>query len=213
MRTRKLRVAVTLAALATIAAIISWAWSQFSATPVSVPPKADAESAGAPGGPFSLVDHTGKPVSNLDYRGKFILVFFGYTYCPDVCPTTLQDIADAMEILGRKAARIHPLFVSVDPDRDTPEVLADYVSAFGAGIVGLTGTSDQVKRAAKAYRVYYANANAGGHGHGDASEYLVDHSAFTYLMGPDGKYLTHFAHGASPEAMAKEIRRYIDDRT
>ena len=157
------------------------------------------------------MNHTGKRVSDQTFRGRFLLVFFGYTYCPDFCPTTLQGIAITMDMLGEKATRARPLFITVDPERDTPESMANYVGAFEHGIVGLTGTPEEIKKVADAYRVFYAKSRAGSLGEGKASHYTVDHSAFTYLMGPDGKYLTHFAYGMSPQTMAKEIRRYIDD--
>ncbi len=169
---------------------------------------AKAPPGAAPGGDFSLVDHTGRPVTEKDFLGNFLVVFFGYTYCPDVCPTTLNDVAIALDLLGDGSKRVQPLFISVDPKRDTPDVLADYVRAFDARIVGLTGTQAQTRAVAKAYRVSFAKARAAG-GEGD-SDYTVDHSAFVYFMGPDGTYLNHFAFGASPETMAEEMRRYID---
>ncbi len=160
--------------------------------------------AAMPGGPFSLVDHTGRAVTDRTYRGKFMLVFFGYTMCPDICPATLLDITTVMAKLGNAAERLQPLFISVDPERDTPEVLANYVSSFDSRIVGLTGTLEEIRRAATAYKVFYAKFVREG------NDYSVDHSAYVYLMGPDGRYLTHFAHVATPASMAKDIIAFIN---
>jgi len=202
---------MALAGLVAVAAAIVLIWSRFSDDTALPAAKVNSESGAAPGGPFSLMDHTGKRVSDQTFRGSFLLVFFGYTYCPDFCPTTLQGIAITMDMLGEKATRVRPLFITVDPERDAPESMANYVGAFEHGIVGLTGTPEEIKKVADAYRVFYAKSRAGSLGDGKASRYTVDHSAFTYLMGPDGKYLTHFAYGVSPQTMAKEIRRYIDN--
>lgn len=157
------------------------------------------------GGPFTLVNHEGKTVTQRDFRGKHMLVFFGFTHCPDVCPTKLSHIASVMDRLGPLADEITPVFISVDPERDTPERMADYVSNFGTDIVGLTGTPEQVKRAAKAFRVYYAKVEM----ENSATGYLMDHSAFTYLMDENGDYVTHFAYGDSVENMTERLRREL----
>jgi len=162
------------------------------------------------GGPFSLLDDQGKGVTDRDFRGRYLLVYFGYTFCPDVCPTTLQDMSLALESLGAAGDRVQPLLITVDPERDTVEVLADYVPLFHARLRGLTGSAEQVAGAAKAYGVYYAKAAQTGEDDED-DDYLMDHSTFVYLLGPDGGYLTHFSHGTSPEAMAEGIRKFLDD--
>lgn len=163
--------------------------------------------AGAPsiGGPFALVDHTGRAVTDADFRGKYLLVYFGYTYCPDICPTTLQVVTQALDALGVAAAKIQPLLITVDPARDTARVLAAYVRHFHPSLIGLTGTPAQIARAAKAYRIYYAR------GGDDASDedYLMDHSSILYLMGPDGGYLTHFTSGIDPDTLAAKLRGYV----
>ncbi|WP_376089725.1 SCO family protein [Roseomonas sp. CCTCC AB2023176] len=156
------------------------------------------------GGPFALTDHTGRAVTDADYRGSFLLVFFGFTFCPDVCPTELQTVAAAMDLLGPQAARVRPLFITVDPARDTPAKLAEYVALFHPAITGLTGTPEQVAAVARAYRVYYARATPAG-----ASEYLMDHSAFTYLMGPDGTLRTIFRPGVPAEEIAGALRAQL----
>jgi protein SCO1/2 len=137
------------------------------------------------GGPFSLIDGNGKPVTDQTWRGKYMLVYFGYTYCPDVCPTTLSAVADALDKLGPKADRLQPLFITVDPKRDTPEVVKQYAAAFGPRIIGLTGSTPQIAAAAKAYRVYYAEHRTGP----GPDDYSMDHSSVLYLMGPDGRFI------------------------
>lgn len=156
------------------------------------------------GGPFALTDHTGKAVTDADYRGKLMLVYFGYTYCPDVCPTGLSNIAHALDMLGADADKVVPLFISVDPERDTTEILAAYVAQFHPKIIGMTGTPEQVADAARAYRAYFSKTKVEG-----SADYLVDHSAIAYLMGPDGRFRMHFSHGASPEDMAAGIRKNL----
>jgi protein SCO1/2 len=137
------------------------------------------------GGPFSLIDGDGKPVTDQSWHGKYMLVYFGYTFCPDVCPTTLSSVADAVDKLGTKADRLQPLFITVDPKRDTPAVVKQYAAAFGPRIVGLTGTPEQIAAAAKAYRVYYAEHRTGP----GPDDYSMDHSSVLYLMGPDGRFI------------------------
>ncbi len=155
------------------------------------------------GGPFELTGAGGKPVRDTDFRGRLMLVFFGYTHCPDVCPTELQTMTDALAKLGPSAKGVASIFISVDPQRDTPDVMSAYTKLFGQDIVGLTGTREQVAHAAKAYRVYYRAAKGES-----ADTYPVDHSAFIYLMGRDGRYLTHFAFNTPPDAMAATIMKY-----
>jgi protein SCO1/2 len=137
------------------------------------------------GGPFSLIDGDGRPVTDQTWRGKYMLVYFGYTFCPDVCPTTLSAVADALDILGSKADHIQPLFITVDPKRDTPAVVKQYAAAFGPRIIGLTGSPEQIAAAAKAYRVYYAEHRTGT----GPDDYSMDHSSVLYVMGPDGQFI------------------------
>jgi protein SCO1/2 len=157
------------------------------------------------GGPFSLIDGDGHPVTDQTWRGKYMLVYFGYTYCPDVCPTTLSAVADALDKLGPKADRIQPLFITVDPKRDTPSVVKQYAAAFGPRFIGLTGSPEQIAAAAKAYRVYYAEHRTGP----GPDDYSMDHSSVLYLMGPDGRFIQPVrADQAGPEiaaALAKLI--------
>ena len=158
------------------------------------------------GGPFTLTDHHGNAVTEASYPGKYLLVFFGYTYCPEVCPTTLSTMADALDILGDDAVKVRPLFVSVDPERDTPEQLAMYVRHFNPRLIGLTGTAEQVAAAAQVYRVYYRKVEEKG---AAADEYLMDHTAIAYLMGPDGAFKVHFSQNVDAETMARRIKEFL----
>jgi protein SCO1/2 len=161
-----------------------------------------ATPAGVPiGGPFTLIDQNGKPVTDAAFRGRWMLVYFGYTYCPDLCPTELQTVAAALDALGGQAAQVVPIFITVDPERDTPEHLAEYVKLFDARLVGLTGTPEQIAAVAKAYRVYYAKVASR-----DSAPYLMDHSSFLYLMGPDGRFQTLFGQGTSAKDIAGAVR-------
>ncbi|AUN29965.1 SCO family protein [Niveispirillum cyanobacteriorum] len=156
------------------------------------------------GGPFTLTTHDGRVVTDKDFVGKYKLVFFGYTFCPDICPTELQTIAQAMDLMGDSGADVQPLFITIDPERDTPPVLADYVKLFHPSIIGLTGTAEQIAAVAKAYRVYYARSQ----GEPDPTQYLMDHSTFAYLLAPDGSFVTVFAKGSTPEQMVEAINAY-----
>lgn len=152
------------------------------------------------GGPFELMDQDGRRVTDQDYRGRFMLVFFGYTHCPDVCPTDLQVMAEVLDRLGPRAVRVAPIFVSIDPERDTPAVLKGYVDLFDPRLIGLSGTEAQVTAVAKAYRVYYAKVRPEG-----STDYLMDHSSFMYLMGPDGAFRALFRYGTPAEEIARTI--------
>ena len=156
------------------------------------------------GGPFRLTDHTGTPVTDADFQGRHMLIYFGYTSCPDVCPAELQTMGRAMDILGAKGNKIVPVFISVDPERDTAQVLNKYVAAFHPRMVGLTGTAAEIKAAAKAYKVGYRKQPGAKSGHG---EILMDHTSFFYLVGPGGKVVALFRGGTKPEVLAKELAR------
>ncbi len=161
------------------------------------------------GGPFTATDHTGKKVTDKDYRGKFMLVYFGFTYCPDVCPTELQHIAAALDIIGEKRRKhLTPLFVTIDPERDTRELMASYVDNFHPDIVGLIGSMDEIKKIARAYRVYFKKVKEKDSPDG----YTMDHSALVFLMDDKGQYVRHFAYGTSGERMDRGIIAAIDKR-
>jgi protein SCO1/2 len=159
--------------------------------------------ASAIGGPFQLVDHNGKPFGDADLKGKWHLVFFGYTHCPDTCPTTLNELALALDRLGKAKGAVGIVLISVDPERDTPEVLKSYVASFDAPITALTGTPDAVAQAAKAYRVYYAKrprADAG---------YDMDHSAVIYVIDPEGRFTATFTPDTPADAIATRLRKLL----
>jgi protein SCO1/2 len=159
------------------------------------------------GGPFTLTNQDGKRMTEQDFRGKYMLVAFGYTSCPDVCPAELQTMANAMDTLGDKADRVNPVFITVDPERDTAEQMRSYVKNFSPRFVGLTGTPDEIKQAARAYRVFYAKSEDKS----SALGYLMDHSAFIYLMSPQGEYVTHFAYGVPPDKIAATIEKAMSE--
>ena len=152
------------------------------------------------GGPFALVNQEGKPVTDQTWHGKWLLVYFGYTYCPDVCPTELQTISTALGQLGKDASNVVPIFITIDPERDTPSALADYVKLFDPRLVGLTGTPQQIAEVAHEYRVYYSKVTPKG-----STTYLMDHSSFAYLMSPDGLLRSLFRPGTSADDMAATI--------
>lgn len=160
----------------------------------------DRPPQAAVGGPFQLVDQNGKPTDESILKGKWTVVFFGFTYCPDVCPTTMQALGAAQQQLGPKADQTQVVFMSLDPARDTPAQLKTYLGSdiFPKGTIGLTGTPEQVAAAAKAYRVYYKK-------NGEGADYLVDHSTAAYLMDPKGRFDRVIPYGISPEEIARQI--------
>jgi len=157
-------------------------------------------------GPFELVTHTGKTVTDRDYLGKYMLVYFGYTHCPDVCPIDLQIVSEAVDLLGKDGAKVQPLFVTVDPKRDTVNVMAKYVKLFHPRLIGLTGTKAQVASAAKIYRMQSRRSVSQD---AEPGEYLIDHSAAIVLIGPDGVGLSLFPHGITAKDIVSDIKRYI----
>lgn len=157
------------------------------------------------GGPFTLVGKDGKTVTDQDFRGRHMLVFFGFTHCPDICPAELQVMASAMDELGSDAKKVVPIFVTLDPERDTPEVVTDYVENFGPEFVGLSGSPEAIASVAKAYRISYQKFQDETMG----DNYTIDHSALAYLMGPDGEYITHIPYGTSAPKMTEILRRHL----
>ncbi len=156
------------------------------------------------GGAFSLVDHQGRETRPADFRGRHMLVFFGYTSCPDVCPSQLLVVSEALDQLGEAAAGIQPVFITVDPERDTPEVLADYRRHFHASLVALTGSPAEVAKAARAYRVRFAKTPGD-----DGDDYLMDHTSLVFLMDPSGRYVKNFGPEVGPEEMAAGLREAL----
>lgn len=201
MSIRPLRlVALVLTALA-VALAFAWQYGLFQ----SGGPRPGSSGIARIGGPFELVDQDGRTVRDRDFRGKLMLVYFGYTFCPDACPTALQIMTVALTELGRKAEAVQPLFITVDPERDTVTRLKDYVKNFHPRLIGLTGSAEAIARAAKGYRVYYAKAGEDK----DKADYLMDHSSIIYLMDREGRYLTHFTHASAPDNLVREIRKHL----
>lgn len=159
------------------------------------------------GGTFSLVNQAGQPVTERDYAGRWMLVYFGYSYCPDVCPTELGTMAAALDAMGAAGEGVTPVFITVDPQRDTPAALADYVSRFHPRLQGLTGTPEQIAEVARRYRVYYARAQRP-----DMTDYLMDHSSFIYLVGPDGRVRSLFRPEMRPEDIAAAVTAQMGGR-
>lgn len=160
------------------------------------------------GGPFALTNQDGQRVTDKDYAGKYRIVYFGYSYCPDVCPVDLQLLMQGLRLFEREnpaaAAKVQPIFITVDPARDTVPVLKTYAAAFHPRLVALRGTEEETAAVAKAYAVYYRKAENAG-----ASEYLMDHSRQTYLMGPDGKPIALLPQDETPQAVAAELARWV----
>ena len=165
-----------------------------------------AASVGADiGGPFTLMAHDGRTVTEADVFTRPTLIYFGYTFCPDFCPTDVAIMAEARALLAERGIAVNTVFVSVDPGRDTPEVLAAFTSNVDPEMLGLSGTPEQIAAATRAFRVYYAYPQGT-----DEPFYLVDHSTFTYLMAPGGGFLDFFRHGTDPEAMAERVGCYAE---
>jgi len=158
------------------------------------------------GGPFTLTDHTGRLRSDSEFRGRLMIVYFGYTFCPDVCPTDLQAITMALSALGPLATEVQPIFITIDPERDT-RVLADYVSAFHPSLIGLTGSAQDIRKVANAYKAFYAKVSDERTG-----EYSIDHAGVIYLMGRNGEYLGFMPPQTSPERLTEILRAHLGDR-
>jgi protein SCO1 len=162
-----------------------------------------AQQVAAIGGPFELVDQNGRTVTERDLKGRPFLVFFGFTRCPDICPTTLFEVSEIMRALGKDADRVGALFITVDPERDTPAALKDYLSSFDPHLSGLTGEPAAVAAVAKAYRVYFKKVPL------DQGGYTMDHTAIVYLMDKDGRFVSPFNLKRTTEAAAADLRRYL----
>jgi cytochrome oxidase Cu insertion factor (SCO1/SenC/PrrC family) len=159
---------------------------------------------GAVGGPFTLTDQNGRPRSDTEFRGKLMIVYFGYTYCPDICPTDLMAISQALDALGSEAEGVQPIFITIDPERDT-KGLGDYVGAFHRSFVGLTGSPDEIRKVANAYKAFYAKVP------GDRNaDYSIDHTGVIYLMGRNGEYLGFMPPQTNPDRLTEILRKYLE---
>jgi protein SCO1/2 len=196
-------IVLTLAAAGALGA----AWVSLVEAPA---PKVATSGTAAIGGPFTLVSTNDGNVTDQTYRGKWLLIFFGYTFCPDACPTALNNISVALEKLGADAGKLQPLFVTVDPQRDTREVLAEYLKSFDSRIIGLTGPQDQIDRVVKEYRVYVASQKSETQGD---DNYLVSHSAYIYLMDPQGKFVNVIQGSEAGEEIAAWLRKQMAHAT
>ena len=158
---------------------------------------------GSVGGPFTLTDASGKPRSDSEFRGKLMIVYFGYTFCPDVCPADLMAITQALDALGPSAQGVQPVFITIDPERDT-KVLGEYIAAFHHSLVGLTGSPEQIRKVADAYKAFYVKVpDERGAG------YSIDHTGVIYLMGRDGEYLGFMPPQTSPDRLTEILRKYL----
>ena len=157
----------------------------------------------AVGGAFKLVDQNAKPITDQDLKGHPFLVFFGFTHCPDVCPTTLFEVSEILRALGPDGKDARALFVTVDPERDTPQVLKDYLASFDPRVIGVTGDAEAVTAMIKSYRVYAKKVPTDGGG------YTMDHTAIVYLMGKDGRFVTPFNMKRRPQEAAEDLKRYL----
>lgn len=159
--------------------------------------------ASAVGGPFRLTDHDGKPISDETLKGKPFLVFFGFTHCPDICPTTLFEVSEIMTKLGPDADKVNALFVTVDPERDTVETMKDYLGSFDPHLRGVSGSPQDIEKMLKAYRVYYKKVPTEG------GDYTMDHTALVYLMDKQGRFVAPFNMKRTPEAAAEDLKKYF----
>jgi cytochrome oxidase Cu insertion factor (SCO1/SenC/PrrC family) len=159
---------------------------------------------GTVGGPFTLTDTSGRLRSDTEFRGKLMIVYFGYTFCPDVCPTDLMSITQALEALGPAAKAVQPIFITIDPERDT-KVMAEYLSAFHPSFIGLTGSADEIRKVANSYKAAYSKVEDGKSG-----DYTIDHTGVIYLMGRGGEYLGFMPPQTSSDRLAEILRKYLN---
>ncbi len=192
--------------IAVVALVIAAALVGFTAYRYLARPNTASLGQALVGGPFTLTDQNGKRVKNTDFAGRYMLVYFGYTFCPDVCPAELQVMSAALDAMGAKAKKVTPIFITIDPERDSPEVLKQYISNFNPRFVALTGSPEEIATVAKEYRVYYAKAK-GWEKAGD--NYLMDHSSIIYLIGPDGKFMKHFTYTTDVVQFVKSLKAAI----
>lgn len=171
--------------------------------PARVPVSAAINEGVEIGGAFDLQDHHGREVTEDSFNGRWTLVFFGFTHCPDICPTTLSHVARVLDALGEDAEQLQPLFITLDPARDTPELLAEYTAFFDPRILGLAGTEEQTRHVADAYSVYFKKVDT-------SDTYTLDHTTSLYLMGPDGTFKRHFSEQVPADVMAQEIADLLD---
>lgn len=192
--------------MATGAGVLWWYQYEKARKLESITGRAVVVGQAAIGGPFSLIDAQGQQFTDVDLRGRFVLLYFGFTHCPDICPEELEKVAMAVDVASKNSGvenGIVPVFISIDPERDGPAQVGAYVKEFHPRMIGLTGTLDAVRDAAKSYRVYYTKASIGSDP--NDQDYLIDHSIITYLLDPDGKFVTFFGRNYNAEEMAANV--------
>jgi protein SCO1/2 len=195
----------TVAAITALAIAMIWPQSGNQGPGQSIQPPSTADI----GGPFALTDHEGNTVTDMDFRGRPLLIAFGYSKCPDVCQMMLQNISEALDKIGDRAAGITPLFISFDPDRDTPEVLTEHLDNFHPAIRGLTGDAAAIEKVTKAYRVYYKKVEVTDPEDSAPDNYIMEHSSNIYLMDRNGRYAAHFSHHTKPAEIAVAVAAAI----
>ena len=207
MTARIVRIAIASVFALLVAAAISWYINTQMGAGARQVIQVTPTSFDTLGGPFTLTDHTGAEVTDTDFHGQYLMVYFGFTYCPDVCPTELSKMMQAVTLLPDDlAAQVTPVLVTIDPERDTPDALAQYVALFGPTLVGLTGTTDQINQIADDYNVYHARVED----EDDPDFYLMDHSVYTYLVGPDGRVRNVLTNRQTSEQFADAIRQAVE---
>ena len=205
MTRKTIAIALAVLGLPVVAAASIWLGLQVA------PRGGDGDRGGGStiGGPFTLVNTQGETVRASDFDGQYRLIYFGYTYCPDICPTTLVDMTRALEKLGEnapaKAKRIKPVFITVDPQRDDVQAVRAYIENFHPRFAGLTGSPEQVKKAANAFHVYYEKVKTDR----PEGEYLMNHSSYIYLLGPDGRYVDHIKHTTDANKLAEVLAKKV----
>ena len=208
------RTLIPLAVLGLLALAVASVWIGREISGSGGDKSARSESGGASiGGPFTLVNTKGEEVTASDFRGQYMLVYFGYTYCPDVCPTTLVDMSRGLRMLAEraptKAKHVTPVFITIDPARDDVPAVRAYVKNFHDRMVGLTGSAEQISKAAKQYHVYYEKVKKDR----AEGEYLMNHSSYVYLLGPNGDYLDHMSHKTKAQGIADKLQKLVEPST
>lgn len=202
---RRATIAVFIVAAMGLILFLYWPRQQiaFNVTPPSV------SGVAAIGGPFTLTDTKGNTVTEAALNGHFSLIYFGYTFCPDICPLALQNMMKAIEFAGTAGDAVQPIFITIDPERDTTEAMAAYIAHFDPRFIGLRGTPEQTQEAERSYRVYARKAETVGPADKAGGEYVMDHTGYIYLMGKDGKYITHFSVDAPLPEMGIRLKKAL----
>ena len=209
-KTRRLAIMITIILVVALTMLNMWRAGEVSDIEASQNKERTQDTGGygtgeaAIGGDFEAISHHGTPFKFSETNGKLRLIFFGFTHCPDICPTSLATLSSVQDELQDKAANVVPIFVTVDPGRDTPEVIKSYISSFHPSTIGVTGSQEQIDAAASAFKVFHSKGKVAQDG-----GYMVDHSGYIYLMSKDGKYLAHFSYDAAPEKILAALKPHL----